>query len=325
MVFSLYIPQKECYNTLYFTKDVSPLKDFLTSERLKNFFSLKRLKNFLTPERLRKIIFIAAIVLCALIFIACALHLAEYFIESAKQKAQYNKLSDLVQHAQQDANNNGSNDNTDDDSQTPPSPFTTVINPMNKKSMDILKEYAPIYNLNPDVIGWIQIEGTRINYPVMQTPEWVNFYLTRDFNGEASKHGAIYANESADIKLPSDNVTIYGHRMKDGTMFAALHDYKKRSFFEDHRYITFDTIFEHHEYEILSVFVTTANQEDSFNYHEFVDGDEQTFGEFVAKCKELSLYDTGVDAVYGDKLITLSTCEHNIANGRLVVVAKRIS
>ncbi len=293
------------------------------------------MKDLFTPARLRKFIFIGLIVLFSLIFLVCVAYLAEYFIASAKQKSQYEDLSNLVQQVQQvqqDSNNNNSNEVNDTNNsdaennvQTPPSPFVTVINPANQTPMEILKEYAPIYNLNPDVVGWIEIEGTRINYPVMQTPEWVNYYLTRDFNGETSRHGAIYINESADIKLPSDNVTIYGHKMKDGTMFAALHDYKKQSFFKEHPYITFDTIFEHHEYQILSVFITTANREDSFNYHEFVDGDEQTFSDYVAKCKELSLYDTGVDAVYGDKLITLSTCEHNIADGRLVVVAKRIS
>ena len=107
-------------------------------------------------------------------------------------------------------------------------------------------------------------------------------------------------------------------------MFAALHDYKKKDFFKAHPYISFDTIYEHYDYQILSVFITTADAE-GFAYHLYVDGDMDAFTEYVAKCKELSLYDTGVNASYGDKLITLSTCEHNIDDGRLVVVAKRIT
>ena len=279
--------------------------------------------------------------LLSAIFLMCVGLLADYYIQSAKQQAQYDELSSIVQQAQQAQQNqqNQQNPNQNDSNsgntqssgnsegavQTPVPVYTTVVNPKTQQEMEVLTEYAPIYNLNPDVVGWIQIDGTKINYPVMQTPEWVNYYLTRDFNGNNAKHGAIYVNETASITTPSDNVTIYGHKMKDGTMFAALHDYKKKSFFEEHPYITFDTIFEHHQYQILAVFITTANLPDSFNYHLFVDGDENAFLEYVATCKELALYDTGVDAVYGDKLITLSTCEHTIDDGRLVVVAKRIS
>ena len=274
--------------------------------------------------------------LLSAIFLMCVGLLANYYIQSAKQQAQYDELSNIVQQAQQaqqqqNANQNGNGSgntgnsgNAGGTAQTPISPYTTVINPNTQQEMQVLTEYAPIYNMNPDMVGWIQIKDTKINYPVMQTPEWVNYYLTRDFNGNTAKHGAIYANESASITTPSDNVTIYGHKMKDGTMFAALHEYKKQSFYKEHAYITFDTIFEHHTYQIFAVFITTANAE-GFNYNSFVDGDMDSFNNYVAKCQELSLYDTGAGAAYGDKLITLSTCEHSIDDGRLVVVAKRVS
>ena len=299
------------------------------------------MKKNLTPAQLRKYIFSALIVLFASVFLVCTVLLADYFIKSAQQKSQYDELSNLVQQHKpgtddnsntddnsttpSDSENTGNSGNTGNTTQATPSKYTTVINPATQKEIKILTEYAPIYKLNPHLVGWIQIEGTRVNYPVLQTPEWVNYYLTRDFNGKESKHGAIYVNESADVNAPSANVTIYGHKMRDGTMFASLHEYKKKDFFEKYPYITFDTIYEHHQYEILAVFMTTAGGENDFAYHTFVDGNVQEFQDYVAKCKELSLYDTGVNASYGDRLITLSTCEHTIDNGRFVVVAKRIS
>ena len=107
-------------------------------------------------------------------------------------------------------------------------------------------------------------------------------------------------------------------------MFALLDKYKERSFFEEHRYLYFDTLEETHTYQIIAVFKTSASG--GFRYNEFVDAtNEDDFTQFVNSCKKLSLYDTGVDAVYGDKLITLSTCEYSQTNGRLVVVAKQVA
>ncbi len=279
--------------------------------------------------------------------------LADYFIKSRKQQKQYGELSNLVEQIQQghdpiftDPSQNAtdsvtettspdfteptqSTEPTGPNNDTKPKPslptHVFVKHPVTGKVMKILREYAPIFNLNPDLVGWIKIDGTNINYPVMQTPDRPNYYLTRDFYKKNSKHGCIYAAEAADINAPSDNITIYGHKMLDGSMFAALHNYKDKNFYQKYPYITFDTLTEHHTYQIISVFQTHATVESGFPYHTFVDGNETTFGEFVKKCKALSLYNTGVDAVYGDKLITLSTCDRTISSGRLVVVAKRIS
>ena len=287
---------------------------------------------------MKKYIYPALIVAFALVFLVSAVLLADYFIKSKKQQDQYDELSNLVQQGQQqqpsstdptDGGNasDATQPGSDDPDSTPAQPVThvTVTNPNTGKPMKILREYAIIYQKNSDLVGWIKIDGTRVNYPVMQTPEWVNFYLTRDFYKKNSRHGAIYANESANINTPSDNVTLYGHRMADGSMFASLHNYSDIEFYKKYPYITFDTLTEHHTYQIMSVFRTTATLGEGFTYHTFVDGDEQSFAEYVRQCKELSFYETSVEATYGDKLLTLSTCDHSIENGRYVVVAKRIS
>ena len=135
---------------------------------------------------------------------------------------------------------------------------------------DVLAKYQELYLQNEDMVGWISIAGTTINYPVMQSRNNPTFYLK-------------------------------------------------------HKTIQFDTLTEQAEYEIVAVFKTVAYSSEGFRYYDFVDAEnEEDFNSYVGKCKELALYDTGVTAEYGDRLITLSTCEYSAQNGRLVVVAKKV-
>ena len=134
--------------------------------------------------------------------------------------------------------------------------------------------------------------------------------------------------EDWDLQKPTDNLVIYGHHMSNGSMFAHLEKFKSKDFWGEHRMITFNTLTDKQEYEIIAVFRTVVytDSPDAFKFYRFVDAENaEEFNSFVAKCKELSFYDTGVTAEYGDKLITLSTCEYSRNNSRLVVVAKHIT
>ena len=182
-----------------------------------------------------------------------------------------------------------------------------------------------LYLENADMIGWIQIEGTSIDYPVMQTVDEPNFYLKRGFDKQYSDYGVPYVQENCDLAL-SDNCVIYGHHMNNGTMFADLCKYESEDFYQEHKTIRFDTLSGFGEYEIMAVFKTVAYSEQGFKYYHFTRAESaEDFDAYIAQCKALSLYDTGVTAEYGDKLITLSTCEYSRKNGRMVVVAKRIA
>ncbi len=257
------------------------------------------------------------------IFLISASYLGIYFYNSMAAQNEYNKLSQLVSQ--------GKDQPQSTVPYIPPMQFEapssgeTVPEETGSGNM-ILPEYAPLYLFNSDIVGWIQIEGTKIDYPVMQSPYEKDYYLKRDFDKQSNKHGCIYVRETCDVFTPSDNVTIYGHHMRDGSMFAALMKYRKQEFFEEHRYIRFDTLLERHTYEVIAVFKTSGYSDEGFAYHRFENAaDAEEFDAYVAKCKQLSFYDTGVDAQYVDKLITLSTCEYSLSNGRLVVVAKRVS
>ena len=132
--------------------------------------------------------------------------------------------------------------------------------------------------------------------------------------------------EQCDVYAPSDNVVIYGHYSKGGGMFYPLKNYRKKSYWQEHQTFTFDTLYERHTYQIFAVFKTSANFGEGFAFHWFNDASSQEeFDEYVATVKELAMYETGITAEYGDKLVSLCTCEYTLDNGRLVVVAKRIS
>lgn len=186
------------------------------------------------------------------------------------------------------------------------------------------EKYAEVFAQNNDLIGWISIPGTRIDYPVMQTKDNPDYYLKHSFQKAYSNYGVPYAAESCDADI-SDNMVLYGHHMNDGSMFSDLCKYEDEAFYREHKTIRFDTLGGFGEYEVIAAFKTAAYSEQGFKYYHFVNAEsEGAFDEYIARCKELALYDTGVTAEYGDKLITLSTCEYSQQNGRMVVVAKKL-
>ena len=187
----------------------------------------------------------------------------------------------------------------------------------------LLEVYRELHGYNADFVGWIRVPGTEINYPVMQSPDEPNFYLRRNFEKAYSNLGTPYLQENCDIRT-CDNLIIYGHHMLDGGMFSDLELYKQKAFWENHKYVRFDTLDELGLYEVMAVVITTAYQADSFQYYNYIENNELTFNTYVQECKQRALYDTGIDAEYGDKLVTLSTCEYSNDNGRLIVVAKKI-
>ncbi len=283
-------------------------------------------------KKIQKYFYPALMIFFATVFLVSATVLIVYYINSNKQAKQNNELANMVEQIQQQLPSNGSNANQgtanhENANLNEYNVYTEVTHPLTGELMNILSEYAPIFQMNADMVGWIKIPGTKINYPVVQTPDAANYYLKRDFYKQNSRHGTIYANELADIFAHSSNITLYGHNMGDGSMFAALHQYANKDFYDGHAYINFDTLTSHQTYKIIAVFETTDDWKTGFAYHEFVDGSEWEFHNFITECKTLSLYDTGETAVYGDKLLTLSTCDNNLMDdhGRFVVVAKKVS
>lgn len=269
---------------------------------------------------MRKTVYILAIVLLLLVFGISAFQVGSYYLEGYEQAERFDDLAQIKNNAKNPAETSGIT------KETVPEATFSMADIWDENGM--LREYGEVYALNDDLVGWIQIEGTVIDYPVMQTPDSRDFYLKRDFEKNHSERGCIYIREECDMNEPSDNITVYGHNMLDGSMFACLSAYEKKETWEQNSLILFDTLYEYRVYQIFAVFKTSANIGEGFSYHQMVDAaDEADFNEFIATCKELSFYDTGITPVYGDKIICLSTCEYTMGggNGRFVVAAYRIS
>lgn len=191
----------------------------------------------------------------------------------------------------------------------------------------VLDEYKNLLNKNKRLIGWVKIDDTNIDYPVMQTTD-NEYYLDHNLNQEYDKNGSIFMDKDCDVLKPSTNLILYGHHMKSGQMFGGLSLYSDQSYYEKHPCIQFDTIYEKGLYEIMYVFRSRVYSEDEivFKYYQFIDAQsEQEFDSYMNDMEEMSLYDTGVTAQYGDRLLTLSTCDYQEKNGRFVVVAKKVT
>lgn len=189
----------------------------------------------------------------------------------------------------------------------------------------ILPQYAKLAQQNPNLYGWVKIDDTPLNYPVMHTPTDPQMYLRLNFDNEYSIAGSIFMDYRC--RKDSDNLILYGHNMKNGTMFGSLLNYQNEEYWKEHRVIHFDTLYEQQNYEVAAVFFDYVHNKNDqgFKYYDFIDAEgEEEYNRAVSFFKEKSIYDTGVFLEYGDQLLTLSTCSYHVKNGRFVVVAKKL-
>lgn len=191
----------------------------------------------------------------------------------------------------------------------------------------MLPELAEYYAQNPEIIGWICIPDTKLNYPVMYTPNDPEKYLHLSFEENYDLGGVPFLDSDCSLDPESDNLIIYGHNMNNGSQFRTLMSYTDQSFWEKHPVIQYSTLYETRTYEILACFRDRVyyKYEDVFKFYQFINAEnEADFNEAITYYKENALYDTGVSAEYGDSLITLVTCAYHTENGRFVVVARLV-
>lgn len=215
---------------------------------------------------------------------------------------------------------------------------TTEPVPTAPPEYELLPEYQALYAENSDLIGWLTVDGTVIDYPVMQTPEDEEYYLDRGFDRAHNTNGCLIMDTDSEVGVgtaefdyengipPSANLIIHGHTMKSGAMFGDLQLYADAAYGAAHNAIRFDSLYEHRSYELIAVFYTQVfyEDEDVFKYYKFFRADTQEeFDDWYNNIKALSLYDTGITAELGDEFITLSCCSYQAEDGRFVVVGKR--
>jgi len=194
---------------------------------------------------------------------------------------------------------------------------------------------AELYQQNSDTVGYIRIKNIMVDYPVVQIPDnpeiGNSFYIDHDFNKEYSKAGAIFldyrANFGSDENLHSDNLVVYGHNMRNDTMFGSLRRYRQDySFYEKNSIIELSSNYKDYKYEIFGFFIVSGSATSDFKYWNKVDfSDEDDFNQYVNQVRRRTPINIDVDVEYGDKLIALSTCYSDADNSRFVVVGRRLS
>ena len=266
----------------------------------------------------KSVAYYVLLIFFAVVFVFSGIYVARYFVLSSRVSNEYDDAAAILESLRAELGIDRDN--------LPPVETNPDGTP--QQNTTILPELAPFYEINSDLVGWIEIPGTKVNYPVLCSPSNPDYYLNHTFRHEQSDWGAIYLRKSeSDVFKPSDNVTIYGHHMKDGSMFEDINNYYwSESYWNSHRYVYFDTLYERHTYEVFAVFVTSGVFGEGFGYNLYKNfSNADHFNDFVSTIKSMSKFDYGITPEYGDKLLCLSTCEYTQANGRLVVVARRIS
>ena len=290
---------KECKNQII--KEIEyNIGDFGGNSK-KNEQNTKKIKRRKKNER--KVV-LSVTILLSIVLIVCIIYLFLYFLNSNKEKEEVGELLDSVEINMEELRNSG--------------PEVT------ERMLKVRK----LKEENPDIVAWIEIEGTNINYPVLQCDN-NDFYVHRDYKKQESEPGSLFLDKAYDWTIPSSNLLIYGHNMKNGTMFGDLLNYKEESYFKEHSTIRFTTTEEDVTYEILAAFesrIYYKSEKNVFRYYQFVNAEnEEQYNDYVKNAKKASLYDTGVTAQYGDQLITLSTCAYHTEDGRFAVVARKES
>lgn len=244
-------------------------------------------------EIVRKVIML----LCLLVFIGSLVYIADYYYQSYLTKHNQGNISNI---------------------------FHQQAATINERFQELLK-------VNGDTVGWLTVPGTQCDNPVVQTEDNEK-YLDTTFEGKKSKYGTLFADSVCqfDQNGLSDNTIIYGHHMRDGTMFGELKRYREFAFYQEHPVVQFTSLYDAQtvDWKIISVFIVNTkpydNEDVVFNYRQVGFANELSFLQFVDECRQRSIINTGVDVKYGDKLLTLSTCTYEFSDARLVMIARKV-
>lgn len=244
-------------------------------------------------------------IVCVIVFLGSGLYLVRYYKSAQNSEEAIGELVDLK---------------SEDGDMTETAEIQT------NEGKTIQKKYRKLYKKNEDIIGWITVRGTKIDYPVMQTPEDNEYYLHRNYQKEYDVNGLPFLDAQCNAEDEESNLMVYGHHMKSGLMFKHLMDFAEHDFYQTHKTVYLDTLFEEREYEVVAAFYSQIykGKTDAFKYYEYIGSlSKERFDTYVKNVKKLSVYDTGVTPEYGEQLLTMVTCAYHTEDGRFVVVARR--
>lgn len=200
---------------------------------------------------------------------------------------------------------------------------STISSSTTKKPL--LDIYQELYNKNNNYIGWLYVEDTDIEYPVMKGPD-NKFYLSHNIDKSYDKYGMLIMDTYCDYGYSCPQLIIYGHNVNNGDLFGDLLFYKDKGYINYHPTISFDSVYDHNEYKVFAVLVTsiTVAQNEIGLFTKWNFDNEQSYDDFIKWTKDNSLYDIEFTPTYDDEILTLVTCEHSNDEGRFVVLAAKI-
>lgn len=264
--------------------------------------------------------------ICLAVFLVSGFMLAKDYFQTRQQQETFDQLSERFAE-------NAENGEESQEALKEPDMSLTLkerIPPQQWKEWweQSARERFPVYRSmkeeNSDMIGWIRIEGTNIDYPVMQSPDQANYYLHHDFYKKRSSYGVPYLSEVCRYEDPRTSLLISGHHMKNGSMFASLENYTEEQYFLEHPYIQFDTMDEAGSYEVAAVVKVSASGDQTMWQKLLFPQEEGDFEKAWERIRSQWFYDTEVSLSQEDELLALVTCEYTLKNGRILVIAKRI-
>lgn len=258
-----------------------------------------------------------------LLFIALAVvSFAVFGIAEVRDIITTRKMQQMASQVQkneqpQENGNASQKENTDQQPQE-----ETKIDP---STLTVLPDYESLLQQNADMVGWITIDDTSINYPVVQKDN--TYYLDHSFEGKTNSNGSIFVDDRCDLVNPTTNTIVYGHNMKSGMMFGSLKNFLQADYVESHKTIHFNSLYEYHDYQIVAVCLSEVQYQDEsdYRYYDFISAkSEDDLQQFIQNVNELAVYGDGNSLTMNDKILTLSTCNSYTEDGRLFLVAKRI-
>ncbi len=224
---------------------------------------------------------------------------------------EYEKLRAYIQEEEDDGDEEEANAKGEEKTKSKKSKKETFAAPK--------VNFAELKDINPDIVGWIKVQGTVMNYPIVQSGDNV-YYLKRTFEKKSNYSGAIFMDYLNEPDFSSDNTVLYGHNMKNGEMFGSLQKYEKKDYVKNHKYIWIVTPEYDSKYEIFASYKTDERSEVytlEFNSFESMD-------DYFRLAKESSYFPSDSILIQDDKILTLSTCVSESDEGRRVVQAKLI-
>ena len=243
----------------------------------------------------------AAVMVVAIMMIVCEVKDRQQEIDD------FNELADLITDFTVP-------DESEDGTEPDNSEETEATEPQAPAPM-FTRNLAPLIEKNADCIGWVYIEDTAVDYPVMHTPSEPQRYLRKNFDKEYSTAGVPFL--KGKCTMACDNLVIYGHNMKNGTMFSDVTQYRNKDYCTEHPVIEFETAEGLKQYTVFAV-VYVKNNDGWYDFH--TAADETEFNEKIEAIKRRALYDTGITPEYGQQLLTLSTCYGATKSDRIIVI-----